>query len=103
MINKVKTLLIIGLIVFIVSLLWQNRTKQDRLDKLTFEKGVMAENLRTQVVIEKDKIVYKDRISGNNEGNSKGNIQSKELAGAVEEVEAALKPASYTCRLRVKR
>ncbi|MDR3306987.1 MAG: hypothetical protein LBS61_04910 [Endomicrobium sp.] len=51
MINKLKTALIIIAIVFIVSLLWQNKTKQDRLEKLMFEKGVMADNIKSQAVI----------------------------------------------------
>jgi hypothetical protein len=81
MISKVKTLLIIGLIVFIVSLLWQNGAKQEKIDKLTerssFEQGVMADNIKSQAVIYRDKIVYKERKSDNKSTKSnKRNVKT---------------------------
>jgi hypothetical protein len=63
MINNLKTLLIIVLIIIAIVLNWQLGYKQKEVDKLSADNGVLADNLKSQVIIEKERIVYKTRVN----------------------------------------
>jgi hypothetical protein len=82
MITRIKTILIIVLVAVAAVLNWLLAARQKEVDKLLSEKGVLADNVKSQVIIEKDRIVYKERIKGSTRGINKGNSKKEGTKGS---------------------
>jgi hypothetical protein len=61
MIGRLKTIAIIALAITAIILNFRLIKKEKEVEKLGMEKGELAENVKSQVIIEKDRIVYRER------------------------------------------
>jgi hypothetical protein len=82
MITRIKTILIIVLVGIVAILNWLFAARQKEVDKLLSEKGVLADNVKSQAIIEKDRIVYKERIKGRSREINKGNSKKEGSRGS---------------------
>jgi hypothetical protein len=83
MITRIKTILIIVLVGIVTILNWLLAARQKEVDKLLSEKGVLADNLKSQAIIEKDKVIYRERINRSSREINKGNSKKEGTEGSA--------------------